>query len=351
MDDQFTPEEQHLIERLRAAPKVKLSASTREAIRQQMLSEFRTSVVAAQRPATFNRYHLQRLIVWCAAASIIIIVAGLLFLQNRSQSTPNHEATTLVASSDNQVAIAVASPTETLIPTIPITITPAPSVVTEVPSEVPSTETSVPIPSTPPEKIVVVEGPITTVVNNVITIHDFNIEVEAQHPILNLIDVGDVVRIEGTIGSDNQIVASMVSNITSASMVNNTVAATVNLDGLVEAIDGALITVNGIQAQLDADNPVLRTLQVGDFVSVQGDFQANGATVVLLVARITLIDNATLPENNCWYHDTGMGMGHWHCDGMGMGIGMGMGMEAMGMEAPPGMGIEPGMGMGMEMGN
>jgi len=185
------------------------------------------------------------------------------------------------------------------------------------------------------------------VVNNVITIHDFNIEVEAQHPILNLIDVGDVVRIEGTIGSDNQIVASMVSNITSASMVNNTVAATVNLDGLVEAIDGALITVNGIQAQLDADNPVLRTLQVGDFVSVQGDFQANGATVVLLVARITLIDNATLPENNCWYHDTGMGMGHWHCDGMGMGIGMGMGMEAMGMEAPPGMGIEPGMGMGM----
>jgi hypothetical protein len=179
--------------------------------------------------------------------------------------------------------------------------------------------------------VVVIEGPITDVADNVITVYDFSVEVPAQHPILKLIDVGDLVRVEGAFSS-GAIVASVVSNISSTTVVDSSIEATVNLEGPVEAIAGNLVTINGIQVQLDPASPVLRTLQVGNFVSVQGDFQGSGTTIVLMVVSFTVINNVTIIENDCWYHDTGMGMGHWHCDGMGMGMGMGaMGMEAMGM--------------------
>jgi len=187
-----------------------------------------------------------------------------------------------------------------------------------------------PTPTPVSETLVVVEGPITNVVNNVITIYDIRVEVEPQHPILNLIDVGDYVRVEGTYGSSGMIVASVVSNIPSTAVVASNVGATVSLDGPVEAIDGNLVTINGIHVQLDPANPILRTLQVGNFVSVQGNFQGSGAAIVLIVVNFTVINNVTTIESNCWYHDTGMGMGHWHCDGMGMGMGMGMGTTGMG---------------------
>jgi hypothetical protein len=89
----------------------------------------------------------------------------------------------------------------------------------------------------------------------------------------------------------------------------------------------------------------LQSLEVGHFVTIQGNFQNSGATVILVVVNITVIHDVTVIETNCWYHDAGMGMGHWHCDGMGMGDPA-MGMEAMGMEAM-GMGEDGMDAMGM----
>jgi hypothetical protein len=343
MDDQFTPEEQQLIQQLRTTPRAKLKDSTREAIRQQVMNEFRIAAGTAQQ-SRIPRVLRPRLVVWFAAAAgavAITTVIGLMILQIGIQQTEISGTTTISASPGNQVAVV---PSETLESTdesliLTVSVTPTPSMTSEITPEITvttalPTEASTPVSltPTPTEKTVVVEGPITNIVNNIITIYDFNIEVEAHHPILNLIDVGDLVRVEGAFGSDGVIVANVVSNITSTTAVNNSVNATVNLEGPVEAIAGDLVTVNGIQAQLDPASPVFRTLQVGNFVSVQGDFQASGATIVLVVVSFTVIDSETTIENDCWYHDTGMGMGHWHCDGMGMGMGMeAMGMEAMGM--------------------
>lgn len=183
--------------------------------------------------------------------------------------------------------------------------------------------------------IIVIEGPVINIVNNFITIYDFDIEVEVNHPVLNLIEIGDLVRIEGAYGSGSVVVATVVSNLSSTPLVNG---ATVSLDGPVESINGNIIVVNGIPVQLTANDPLLQTVQVGQFVSVQGNFQGSGTNIVLVVVTVIVNNNVTVTENDCWYHESGMsGMGHWHCDGQGMGMGMGDG----GM----------GMGMGMGMGN
>jgi hypothetical protein len=166
--------------------------------------------------------------------------------------------------------------------------------------------------------IIVIEGPVINIVNNFITIYDFDIEVEANHPILNLIQIGDLVRIEGAYGSGSVIVATVVSNLSDMQLVNG---ATVSLEGPVESINGNIIVVNGIAVQLAANDPLLQTVQIGQFVSVQGNFQNNGTTIVLVVVTIVINTNTNTGgggggNGNCEWKENGMsGMGKWKCKG------------------------------------
>jgi hypothetical protein len=198
--------------------------------------------------------------------------------------------------------------------------------------------------------VIVIEGPVVNIVNNIITVYNFNIKVAPNHPILNIIQVGDVVHIEGIPNSNGVIVASVVSNIVTTTTVSTgSPAPTVSLDGPVDSINGNIVTVNGIPVQFATNDPILQNLQVGNFVSVQGDFSGSGNTIILIVINVTIFNNITIINNNCWFdpgpddgmgmgmedpamgmEDPAMGMGHWHCDGMGMGE-PGMGDPAMGM--------------------
>jgi hypothetical protein len=50
------------------------------------------------------------------------------------------------------------------------------------------------------EITIIIEGPVESINANVIVIYGFNIEVDENDPLLLIIEVGDVVRIEGNIG-------------------------------------------------------------------------------------------------------------------------------------------------------
>jgi hypothetical protein len=273
-------------------------------------------------------------------AFVAIVVVGVIIVQIANRTPETGSVTTMTPSRANPVVLAptetTESPTQSQSPvptatfTVPATNGITPTDTATIPS---ITVTSLPISGTPIPTVttlVIVEGPITNIVDNVITIFDFNIEVEPEHPILSLIDTDDVVRVEGTFGSGGVVLASVVSNIPSETIVSTGSTATVNLDGPIEAINGNVITVNQVPVQIDPADPILQTLQVGNFVSVQGNFVGSGSTIVLVVVNITIVNNVLVETGPfCWYHDTGMGMGHWHCDGMGMG--MGMGDDGMGM--------------------
>jgi hypothetical protein len=343
IDDQLSPEEQEIVRRIQATSKPKLDAAARDEIRQRMVTEFRAVTVSeSSHPRSVRpRFTIQ----WTVAlvAAMLVAVIGLLVIQNGSQNTTGINATsTLTLSPGNQVAVVPSATLAVAISggTSTVIVTPVASLATELAPSIPTT-TPVAIqtimPSTPTatqEMIVNIEGPVTSITDNTMTIYGFNVQVAPQHPILQVIDVGDVVHVEGVVGSDGAVIASVVSNIPDALPVNGS-SPTVGLDGPVEAINGNTIIVNSIPVELAPNDPLLQTIQLGNFVSVQGNFQTSASTIVLVVVNISVVNNTNI-QSDCWYHVDAMGMGNWHCDGMGMGMGMGeddgMGMgDAMGM--------------------
>jgi len=63
------------------------------------------------------------------------------------------------------------------------------------------------------EDLVVIEGPVDKIENNIITIANTTIEVNINDPLLTLIQVGDTIRVEGTPVVQNNIVIIQVVNI------------------------------------------------------------------------------------------------------------------------------------------
>lgn len=353
IDEQLTPEERMLVQQIQSVSKPKLDQAARNAIRERMVNEYRTVTTAGKTQSTPSRpgVSFQRA-VQLGAAAIVLIAVGLTLAQFRNQPpTSDVETSTLTISSASQVAVVPSHTIESAAERTSVTpaITPAASLTPELlpsPTLRPA-PTSEPTPSnTPlqptPEVVLIIEGPVANITENSVSIYDFRVEVEAQHPILQVLDVGDVVRVQGVLVGDGIVVANSIGNITSTTGATD---ATVRLDGPVEAINDSTIVVNGIPIQLSSDDALLQTLQIGDFVSVEGNFENTGTAIVLVVVNIAVIDNGIVTgDPACWYHDSGMGMGHWHCDGMGMGVGMGndgMGIGSDGM----GMG-SGGMGMG-----
>jgi hypothetical protein len=333
IDDQLSPEEQNLVQQIQATSKPKLDATARDEIRQRMVNEFRTTVNGQAQPQSMRPRFSIPGVVALVAAIMIMVVIGLVITQIGGQPADLIvETGTITISSGNQVAVV---PSQTFASTVDGTtlatiITPevVPSVTPSASPTVEVTASSTPsVPIATQEVVVVIEGPITNIIDNTVMIYGYSIEVEPQHPILQVIEVGDVVRVQGSLGSDSAVVATVVSNIPNANHADGA-AVTVGLDGPVEAINGNTIIVNGIAVQLASDASLLQNIQVGNFVSVQGNFQTSGSSIVLVVVNIAIINNTTI-QSGCWYHEDGMGMGHWHCDGMGMG--MGMGDDGMGM--------------------
>lgn len=66
---------------------------------------------------------------------------------------------------------------------------------TNTPTDLPSTVT--PVPSSTTQPLVVIQGPIEGITSNTISIFNQTIEVLPDNPILQVIQIGDVVRIEG----------------------------------------------------------------------------------------------------------------------------------------------------------
>lgn len=173
--------------------------------------------------------------------------------------------------------------------------------------------------------IIIIQGPIQAINGNILVVGGFTIRVAPDHPILGMLEEGDVVRVIGRLQSDGVVIALVIYTVIDGSSDE----ITVRVEGPIEAIEGNLVLVNGIWLWLDPANPILGLLQIGDFVSVEGYFGSHDGRVVLIVIHIIILD-ITIVEQDCYWHEgMGMGMGHWHCSmgmGMGMSVGMGMGM-------------------------
>jgi hypothetical protein len=341
--DQFTPEEQALIDRLRDAPQPRLSARTMEAIRQKMLVELENPAPPTpQVDGGGAIFTAASVALGLAAAVTLIVVAGIVLTRDMqvgtTLETPIPNTQVAIESSATPSPTAVPTDTPTPVITAPPTEEPTASLVTVTqaftdtppPTDVdPIVVLPSPTPVSDEEPIIIIEGPVQSIDEDTITVFDIKIAIDPDHPILNIITVGDTLRIEGTVNDEDVLVATIIDNIAG----ETTDDATVGLDGLVEAIEENIVTINNIDVELDSEDPILETLRVGDFLNVEGNFELRENRYLLVVVNIERVaQTGTAIPQGCYFEELGMsGMGRWRCDeGMGMGMGM-SGMEGMGM--------------------
>ena len=345
IDDHLTPEEQRLTQRLRNLPHRPLRASARAAIREQMMSEFLAQLDAPVpwQPVVHRRTARHTLLRTVGLVAAVGIVAAALFVQNLRQQTAT--TTTEVPATDLQAITQVPTSTATLTPTpeaqgvvpaTPVPFTLAPTDMLTPTAPLPTTGT--PVPSAPQSLtpsssgVVLVEGPVSSINANRVTIYSFVIELSPQDPVLTVLAVGDTVHVEGSLAPNGVMIASHVSRFVTVPPASGAVAAA-NVNGRIESINGIQIIVNGVKVHFAQGDPLLLRLKVGDTVEVWGNFVGEGAESVLIPLYITV--TATAPvvnaapvvnnpppanQSNPPAAPTGMGMGD---DDEGMGMGMG----------------------------
>lgn len=142
----------------------------------------------------------------------------------------------------------------------------------------------------PPPLVIVIQGTVQAVNANIITIAGINVQVNADNPILSAVQMGTPLRVEGTVGADaNGQFILMASSIASAPA--NMPAQTIYVQGRVDAVNANVITISGISIQIDPANPILASIQVGDYVQVNANIHVGGASVALVAITVVVIVN------------------------------------------------------------
>lgn len=62
------------------------------------------------------------------------------------------------------------------------------------------------------------------------------------------------------------------------------------IEGPVEVINGNVITIFGINIEIDATDTILTTLHLGDILRIEGDLLENGDTIVVIAVVVVVID-------------------------------------------------------------
>ena len=231
---------------------LRLSAAPRPALSPDGLARIRASVQAGQMTAPPPARLLSRRFLYqsapfrlaTVATLVLVFVTGAIFaarigieLLNPPAATPllpietmSIVPTTPIPTLLPQVAITNQPPTS--IPIEPLQLTPTNQPPTSIPTEpLQSTPTNLPptpVPTTAEPRVVspttapvnttpvptlpvtiVIEGPVQAINVNMITIFDLTIEINLADPTLANIQVGDMVRIEGNLSGDGQVILAI----------------------------------------------------------------------------------------------------------------------------------------------
>jgi hypothetical protein len=224
-DDSFTPEERALVERLGRAPQPELDSTAFESIRARMLDAMDMPYPTGGE-AVPRHFPVSAPVVISAAAILVVVVTVIIIAisNNPSPEQPISAPSQTVAPS------ATIQPTETpLTPTVTSTLTETPvvtaldaavSTASFTPTQTPTvihtavhtpTETSTATllsvtPSATLQTVMVIEGPVQNINVNVITIYDIDITLDPGDPLLTVIEIGDILRVEAGYNSDLTVI-------------------------------------------------------------------------------------------------------------------------------------------------
>jgi hypothetical protein len=218
-DDPFVQVAAHLA----GSPKPEMSSETMAKIRTQVIATYRQQIKLEGSRRRFIRFPRWSIMI---ASLLLMMMIGVQLAQRSkpavqnsitsTEDTPSFQTLTPIATRDVPSAVPVL-PLET--PTMPLQNTVAPDSDGSGVSELPVT--------------LVIEGPVQVINGSTITIYDIRIQLDATHPLLSILQVGDVVRIEGELLLNTR---SQTISATSISLVDT--AVTANSTGEVWRDDG-----------------------------------------------------------------------------------------------------------------
>jgi len=162
-------------------------------------------------PSPVHPVRLPRRWQWAiaAAAALLMMTGVMLAAQNSQPGDPLYGVKTFIQSIfPGEQPAPLPTPTETAVPTS----TTAPTATNTVEPSATLTSTATPTPTasetatatpeltlTSQTVTTVIEGPVEAINGNVITIYGIDIEISDDDPMLDVIKVGDVIRVEGNI--------------------------------------------------------------------------------------------------------------------------------------------------------
>ena len=256
-DTQWTDDELRLIERLGRAPQPALNPAQVEVIKMSMLQNIPTAPVPTPTPFAPWLLALGGGLVGVIVTIIVVVVviiqpgsngqvppieqtltAVATYLPSATPtatvtgtltSTPLPATATASATLDPSVTVSPVTPTLVVTgtttaqasPTAQGTVSPVtPTLVvtgTTTAQASPTAQGTVTVTSTPAGDVIIIEGPVTNININIITIYNFTIVVAPDDPILTTINIGDIIRVEGALDDDDGqivIIAITIINIT-----------------------------------------------------------------------------------------------------------------------------------------
>lgn len=205
-DSDFTPQEQELINRLGNAPQSDLSPDAFEAIRTRILDGM-DALPIDNSPPRLRRSTPMSAPVMAAVAAVLVVVIGVTVLVLNQPSiivTPTPIPITMPTLTTIPPTVTTMPPTAT--PLVEATVTqatpiPVQSMTPEVTSEISLTPTL--------ESVIIVEGPVEAITANIITIYGIDIALNPDEPLLNVIIVGDVLRIEANYDATTTVIVAV----------------------------------------------------------------------------------------------------------------------------------------------
>lgn len=190
MADQLTPQEQNLIARLQNAPQPELRPDAFEAIRARMLDAM--NLPPAPAPAPGLTLSLPIIVIIVVVIGIIGVIIGI-GIGSQPPPTP-----TPIPSVTLPAEIA----TEEITPEITPSLTATPEPTAEATPEI--------TPEATTEAIIIIEGPVDEIRDNVIVVYGIEIIVNPTDPVLAIIKIGDLVHVEGRPGDNPTIIIAII---------------------------------------------------------------------------------------------------------------------------------------------
>lgn len=139
---------------------------------------------------------------------------------------------------------------------------------------------------------IIIEGPVESINLNLITIADIDIALDINEPLLNTVQIGDVVLIEGDF--DNAVNVPVVQGRSIVITNSNIITPVVTITGPIQAVNVNIITVFNLNIQFNPSDPILLDLNIGDTIQVNGSIASMGGIVVVVPVQTVIIIN--LPD-------------------------------------------------------